>query len=127
MSEQAATPVPAVRRKRPVVSACIVNWNCREQLRACLRSLARKRHGLRLEVLVVDNASTDGAAEMVQREFPRVVLIRNGGNAGYARACNQAAERARGRWLLFLNNDTVLPPGSLRALVRSARAVPGLG
>ena len=52
---------------RPVVSVCIVNWNCRKLLKACLRSLTPKLQGVRLEVIVVDNASTDGAAEMVAR------------------------------------------------------------
>lgn len=86
-----------------------------------------KRQRLRLETIVVDNASTDGAAEMVGVEFPKVCLVRNIENAGYARACNQAAHRARGRWLFFLNNDTVVPRGALLRLVRRARVTPDLG
>ncbi len=82
---------------------------------------------MRLEVIVVDNASTDGAAEMVRRCFPRVVLLENADNAGFARANNQAARLARGRWLFFLNNDTVVPPGALRRLVDYARARPDVG
>ena len=113
-------PEPAVRR-RPVVSVCIVNWNCRALLKACLRSLKSKLQRLRLEVIVVDNASTDGAAEMVRRRFPRVVLVQNADNVGFARANNQAARLVRGRWLFFLNNDTVVPPGALRQLVEYAR------
>ena len=70
---------------RPVVSVCIVNWNCRDMLRDCLRSLRSRKQGVRVEVVVVDNASTDGAADMVAREFPRVKLIRNSANAGFAR------------------------------------------
>src|SRR5665213_1162499 len=115
------------RAARPVVSVCIVNWNCRKLLKACLRSLTSKLQGLRLEVIVVDNDSTDGAAEMVERAFPRVVLVRNADNAGFARANNQAARLARGRYLFFLNNDTVVPPGALRRLVEYARAHPEIG
>jgi GT2 family glycosyltransferase len=109
------------------VSVCIANWNCRDLLRACLESLHDRPQGVRLETIVVDNASTDGAAEMVAREFPEVVLVRNALNLGFARANNQAAARARGRYLFFLNNDTVLPPGTLRRLVEYADAHPEVG
>src|SRR5260370_39699654 len=79
-------------RRRPVVSLCIVNWNCRALLRTCLRSLSPALQKMRMEVIVVDNGSPDGAAAMVARSFPRVVLIRNRPNLGFARANNQAAE-----------------------------------
>src|SRR5438876_720723 len=99
------------------VSVCIANWNCRELLRACLESLQDQPQGVRLETIVVDNASQDGAAAMVARDFPDVILVRNSANVGFAKANNQAAGRARGRYLFFLNNDTVVPAGSLRRLV----------
>lgn len=66
---------------------------------------------------MVDNGSSDGAALMVAREFPQVRLIRNRANAGFSRANNQAALIARGRYLFFLNNDTVVPPHTLGKLV----------
>src|SRR5262245_17918974 len=109
------------------VTVCIANWNCRELLRACLESLHDQPQGVRLETVVVDNASDDGAAEMVARDFPEVVLVRNDVNAGFARASNQAAERARGRHLFFLNNDTAVPAGALRRLVEFADAHPEVG
>lgn len=114
-------------RLRPVVTVCIINWNCRPILRRCLRSLAAARQGVRLEVVVVDNGSADGAPEMVAREFPRVRLIRNVENRGFAAANNQAAAVARGRYLFFLNNDTVVPPGTLRRLRDFARRHPEVG
>jgi len=109
------------------VSVCIANWNCREFLRQCLTSLQDFPQGATVETIVVDNASTDGAADMVAREFPEVVLIQNSTNNGFARASNQAAARARGRYLLFLNNDTIVPPESLGKLVEYARAHPEVG
>ena len=104
------------------VSVCIANWNCRDLLRACLESLHDRPQDVRLETIVVDNASSDGAADMVQHEFPEVILQRNPENLGFARANNQAAQCARGRYLFFLNNDTVVPPGILRRLVDYAEA-----
>jgi GT2 family glycosyltransferase len=123
----APDPTRRATRRRPVVSVCVANWNCRELLRNCLRSLTARRQGVRLEVIVVDNASSDGSADAVEREFPRVRLIRNDANAGFARACNQAAAVARGRYLFFLNNDTVVPRGALRRLCLFARDNPSAG
>jgi GT2 family glycosyltransferase len=109
------------------VSVCIVNWNGREMLRDCLTSLCRRPQGASLEVVVVDNGSADGAPDMVAESFPDVTLIRNADNRGFARANNQAAARARGRYLFFLNNDTLVPPGTLGRLVTFAEAHPEVG
>src|SRR5437764_10875413 len=79
------------------VTVCIANWNCRDLLRGCLESLQDRPQGVSLEVIVVDNASTDGAPEMVANEFPEVVLVRNDTNRGFSTANNQAAAKARGR------------------------------
>jgi GT2 family glycosyltransferase len=118
---------PSTPPRRPDVSVCIVNWNCRPLLQACLRSLRAQTQGVRLEVVVVDNGSTDGAADLVTRRFPRVKLLRNADNRGFARANNQAAGVARGRYLFFLNNDTVVPPGTLRRLLDYAQSHPEAG
>jgi N-acetylglucosaminyl-diphospho-decaprenol L-rhamnosyltransferase len=105
--------------ERPVdVSVLIVNWNGQRVLRNCLASLQAGHEGVRLETIVVDNASTDGSADIVPRDFPEVILIRNETNRGFAAANNQAAQRASGRYLFFLNNDTVVSPGSIGQLVR---------
>ncbi|HTU90966.1 MAG TPA: glycosyltransferase family 2 protein [Gemmataceae bacterium] len=109
------------------VSVCIVNWNCREHLQACLQSLRERAAEVSLEVLVVDNGSSDGAADMVAEQFPEVILIRNAENTGFARANNQAAGLARGHYLFFLNNDTVVPPGTLNGLFDYAQAHPEAG
>jgi GT2 family glycosyltransferase len=109
------------------VSVCIANWNCRELLRSCLESLHDQPQGVRLETIVVDNGSADGAPEMVTRDFPEVVLRRNASNFGFSRANNQAAGKARGKYLFFLNNDTLVPPGTLRRLVDFAETHPEVG
>jgi N-acetylglucosaminyl-diphospho-decaprenol L-rhamnosyltransferase len=121
------TVSPCHLRKGPDVSVCIVNRNCRAHLRACLRSLDPARQGARVEVVVVDNGSGDGSADMVARRFPHAVLLRNPTNEGFARGNNRAAAAARGRFLFFLNNDTVLPPGTVRKLLAFARAHPEVG
>jgi hypothetical protein len=115
------------RDTTPDVSVCIANWNCRDMLRACLSSLLRQPQGAHIEVVVVDNASADGAAEMVAHEFPEVMLIRNANNAGFARASNQAADAASGRHLFFLNNDTEIPPNAIGRLLSYADAHPKAG
>lgn len=109
------------------VSVCIVNWNCREHLQACLQSLREAAMEVSLEVLVVDNGSTDGAADMVADMFPEVVLLRNAENTGFSRGNNRAAELARGHYLFFLNNDTVVPARTVRDLLDYARAHPEVG
>ncbi|MHC4994334.1 MAG: glycosyltransferase family 2 protein [Planctomycetota bacterium] len=91
------------------LTVIVVNWNTRDLLHDCLESLFRGiDDALRVEVIVVDNGSTDGSADMVRREFPRAKLIHNQHNAGFAPANNQAMRIARGRHLLLLNSDTLV-------------------
>jgi GT2 family glycosyltransferase len=111
----------------PDVSVCIANWNCRDYLHGCLTSLLESPQDASVEVIVVDNASTDGASDMVADEFPDVFLIQNAENLGFARASNQAAKSANGRYVFFLNNDTVVPPLTLGRLVAFADVNPHVG
>lgn len=105
------------------VSAVVVNWNGARYLRACLTAL----DALDLdEVLVVDNASTDGSLELVEAEFPGVRLVQLGENAGPARARNVGMEAARNRWVLALDNDVVVPPDLLESLAWAATSRPGV-
>jgi GT2 family glycosyltransferase len=120
-------PNSGVATGAPDVSVCIANWNCRDYLRGCLESLLDTPQGVSVEVIVADNGSTDGAAGMIAADFPEVVLIRNAQNLGFARASNQAARRATGRYLFFLNNDTLVPPLALGKLVGFADAHPQVG
>ena len=100
----------------PEVSIVIVNWNTKELLRDCVDSI---RHETRCahEVLVVDNASHDGSAELIKQHFPTVGLIANDSNRGFAAANNQALRRARGRYVLLLNPDTVILDGAIDRMI----------
>lgn len=91
------------------VSIIIVNYNVRYFLELCLDSVARAVAGMDAEVFVVDNQSTDDSLEMVAARFPWVKVIANKENVGFGRANNQAVALAKGRYLLFLNPDTVMP------------------
>jgi GT2 family glycosyltransferase len=86
-------------------------------LRECLQSIERESKGLLIEVLVVDNNSSDGSPEMVEAEFPRASLIRSAINLGFGAANNLAIEAARGRYVVLLNSDAFLGPGSLRLAI----------
>ncbi len=107
------------------ISVLIVNWNTRDDLEACLASLAAQPAPL--EVIVVDNASADGSAAMVRERFPGVTLLDPERNLGYAAGNNLAAESAMGDWLLFLNPDTVVPSGAPEALARFLEERPKAG
>src|SRR5690606_6203728 len=99
------------------VSIVIVSYNARDYLRECLRSIeATTPTSLQYEVIVVDNASTDGAPDMVAVEFPWVQLILNTANVGFAKANNQGIAASSGRYVLLLNPDTVVLAGALAAL-----------
>lgn len=100
------------------LSVIIVSWNTRQITRECLESVARQRSSASIEVWVVDNASSDGSAEMVRETFPDVHLIENTENVGFARANNAAIAASTGRYVLLLNSDTVVRPGAFDALVQ---------
>jgi hypothetical protein len=109
------------------VSVVIVNWNTRQLLRDCLTSLVHHTRGRTLEIIVVDNASMDGSAEMVRGEFPSVHLIVNDRNLGFAAGCNQGLAEAGGRHLLLLNSDTRLEDDAVSGLAAFLDAHPEAG
>lgn len=93
---------------RPKLSILLVNWNTREMTLECLRSIYRETLTTPFEVIIVDNASADGSAEAIAREFPQVRLLAETVNHGFGRATNIQAEVALGEKLLLLNTDTVV-------------------
>lgn len=96
---------------KPVLSVVIVNYNTREYLKGCLRSIKAEAKGFSLEIIVVDNASSDASAEMIKNEFPEIILIENTSNTGFAYANNQGIALAKGEYVLLLNSDTVVLDG----------------
>lgn len=112
---------------RPFLSLCIVSWNDRELLRACLAALRANPYGGESEVLVVDNGSTDGGPDVSADELPEVRLIRNEENLGFPRACNQAIRASRGDVVVLLNPDAEVGPGALDALVDLIASRPEAG
>lgn len=110
----------------PKLSIIIVNWNVCDMLHACLRSVfdAGGLAADRMRVIVVDNASGDGSAEMVRAAFPQVLLISNEDNVGFGRANNQALAHCVGPFVLLLNPDTVVENGGIAALVQSMESQP---
>ena len=100
------------------VSVAIAHWNVHDLLYDCLKSIYENAEKVSLEVIVVDNASTDSSAGMVRENFPHVRLIENTENVGFNIATNQAIRASRGRYVLLLNNDTVISPGTLAKLVK---------
>lgn len=111
----------------PALSILIVNWNAATVLGDCLASLPAGAGRVAYETLVVDNASTDASLPLLRERFPGVQVIANAQNVGFAGANNQAAQAARGRYLLLLNPDTQVRPGALEALVDFAEAHPAAG
>ncbi len=100
----------------PLVSLLIVNWNAKELLSACLRSL-EKQTFTDFETIVIDNGSCDGSADLIRRQFPHVRLIEIGKNLGFSTANNIGIRKARGKYIALLNNDTEVDPGWLEELV----------
>jgi len=104
----------------PDLSIVIVNWNSRDVLRKCLISVIETGSGVRHEIIVVDNASFDGSAEMLEREFPSVCFIQSSKNLGFGKANNLGFARSTGQNLLFLNPDTEIIGTALSTMMSFA-------
>lgn len=109
------------------LSIIIANHNTRELLRQCLTSIFQLRGRLDLEIIVIDNASGDDSVRMTRADFPRVRLIQNRDNVGFAKAVNQGLQVANGRYLLLLNSDTEIKPNALQHSIAFLEAHPEAG
>ncbi len=109
------------------LSIIVISWNTRELLTSCLNSIYAYTSNLDIEVIVVDNASTDGSPEMVAADYPHVILLRNEQNIGFGRANNQAFALARGKFIGLLNSDAALLNRAFELLVSCLNSMPSVG
>lgn len=109
------------------ISIIIVNYNVRFFLEQCLHSLYRATDDLRTEIIVIDNHSVDGSVPVIHEKFPGVILIENTENKGFSKANNQGIQRARGKYILLLNPDTVIQEDSLRKCFEFMESHPDAG
>lgn len=109
------------------LSIIIVNFNTKALLKKCLSSLFKDIKDLLYEVIVIDNHSGDNSVQMVENNFPKVKLIKNEENLGFAKANNQSLTIAQGRYICFLNSDTVVLPSTFKTLVGIMEKNPSIG
>lgn len=109
-----------------ICSVCIANYNGRDIIDDCIRSVLAQKCSFSYEIIVHDDASPDNSANDIAARYPQVTLIRSDQNVGYCISNNRMAERARGQFLLLLNNDATLEPDALQTLYDEAlrQAVP---
>lgn len=116
-----------MKNKLPLLSICIVNYNATEYLAGCLKSIYTKPPRTGFEVVLVDNGSRDSSYEQVLKNYPKVRLIKIKKNVGFIRGNNRALKASKGKYLLSLNNDTIVLPGSLDRLVAYGEKHPEVG
>ena len=129
MSETATQPKVQKRSDDQFVdmSIVLVCWNNKAYLDPCLKSLYEGGLKSSFDVIVVDNGSTDGSQQMLAEKYPDVMLIQNEGNVGLGKASNQGIEATNGRYVLLLNNDTLVNGPALDVLVEYLDAHPEAG
>jgi hypothetical protein len=109
------------------ISVVIVGWNAKHYLELCLNSLAEAPPSRSTEVIVVDNASSDGSSEMIKAKFPNVTVIRSEENLGFSRGNNLGIQQCQGRYIALVNPDVIVFPGCLDALANFLDQNPKVG
>jgi len=107
----------------PAVSVCIANYNGMEVIDDCIRSIVEQTGSIPVEILIHDDASTDGSATYIKEHYPTARLIESQDNVGFCIANNRMATEARGKYLLLLNNDAALWPDALQTLLEEAECL----
>ncbi len=109
---------PSEPRAQIYLSIIIVNYNVKEFLEQCLISVQNALKGISAEILVIDNSSSDGSAELIQEKFPDIQITVNSKNAGFARASNQGLQIAQGEFIALLNPDTLVQEDTFSKMTR---------
>lgn len=109
------------------ISFVVVTWNAKRYMRACLRSLQNESTGMSTEIIVVDNASSDGTCELIRSEFPEVTVIENDKNLGFARGNNVGLREAKGKYIFLINPDVIVLPGCIKTLIAHLSEDPSIG
>ena len=117
----------SAKKSEAVLSIIIVTWNGKRYAIECLESLRELGSELAVEVIVVDNGSTDGTPDAIRAQFPNVTLIENHSNLGFAKANNIGIASSSGRYLCLINSDVVVPEGCLERMVEYMKAHPEIG
>ena len=99
------------------LSIIIVSWNTKNILSSCLKSIYEQTNDIQFEIITIDNASNDDSVNMIKSQFPKVILIENSENMGFAAANNQGMTIAKGRYVLLLNSDTIILDHALSKIV----------
>lgn len=111
----------------PDISIIIVSYNVRQLLTECIASVINACRDIEHEIIVVDNASADGSAEAVIKQFPRIRVIANEENKGFSAANNQGCKISQGRYVVLLNPDTIVKPGAIKTVLDFLKAAPKAG
>jgi GT2 family glycosyltransferase len=133
VAEEAAAKKTAAERKTSAmvskadVSIVIVTWNGKKYALECLDSLRALNTKLALEIIVVDNASSDGTPDVIEQQYPEVKLFRNSDNLGFAKANNSGIAASCGDYVALVNSDVVVPPGCLEKMVDYMKTRPEVG
>ncbi|MFZ1443881.1 MAG: glycosyltransferase [Candidatus Dechloromonas phosphoritropha] len=116
------------RAANPLISICIANYNGAAYVGQCIRSVLAQERDYEIEIVLHDDASTDNSLDIIQKQFPEVHVLASKNNAGFCISNNRMVDYAHGTYILLLNNDAILRPGSLLAFLLEAKAaaIPGI-
>lgn len=112
---------------KPLLSVILVNWNTCNLTIQCIKSIFKDSYDIDIEVIVSDNASVDGSADLISKLFPHVNIIRNSENLGFAKGNNVALQQSKGKYICLVNTDVEIIPGCFAELIKTIESNPKIG